>query len=52
MLRDMKNRLDDHSRHEVSKPPASGRAAFVYGGDTDFKLTQRLFLRTEYRGLV
>jgi outer membrane immunogenic protein len=29
-----------------------GRAAFVYGGGADFKVTQRLFLRAEYRGLV
>ena len=28
------------------------RAAFVYGGGADFSLTQRLFLRAEYRGLV
>jgi opacity protein-like surface antigen len=28
------------------------RAAFVYGGGADLKLTQRIFLRAEYRGLV
>jgi opacity protein-like surface antigen len=28
------------------------RAAFVYGGGADYNLTQRLFLRAEYRGLV
>jgi opacity protein-like surface antigen len=28
------------------------RAAFVYGGGADYKLTHRLFLRAEYRGLV
>ena len=28
------------------------RAAFVYGGGADFNLTNRLFVRAEYRGLV
>jgi outer membrane immunogenic protein len=28
------------------------RAAFAYGGGADFNLTNRLFVRTEYRGLV
>jgi len=28
------------------------RAAFVYGAGADVNLTQRLFLRAEYRGLV
>ena len=28
------------------------RAAFVYGGGADFNLTNRVFLRAEYRGLV
>ncbi|HEY3837231.1 MAG TPA: outer membrane beta-barrel protein [Bryobacteraceae bacterium] len=28
------------------------RAAFVYGGGADFHLTNRLFLRAEYRGFV
>jgi outer membrane immunogenic protein len=28
------------------------RAAFVYGGGADFRLTTRIFLRAEYRGLV
>jgi outer membrane immunogenic protein len=28
------------------------RAAFVYGAGADFRLTNRLFLRAEYRGLV
>src|SRR5258708_22337078 len=28
------------------------RAAFVYGGGADFNVTTRLFVRTEYRGLV
>jgi outer membrane immunogenic protein len=29
-----------------------GRAAFVYGAGADFKLSQRVFVRAEYRGLV
>jgi opacity protein-like surface antigen len=28
------------------------RAAFVYGGGADFNLTQKLFMRAQYRGLV
>jgi opacity protein-like surface antigen len=28
------------------------RAAFVYGGGADFKITRKVFLRAEYRGLV
>lgn len=28
------------------------RAAFVYGGGADFKITNRIFLRAEYRGFV
>src|ERR1700724_237580 len=28
------------------------RAAFVYGGGADFKLSQHVFVRAEYRGLV
>ncbi len=28
------------------------RAAFVYGGGADFKITQHVFLRAEYRGFV
>ncbi len=28
------------------------RAAFVYGGGADFKVTKRVFVRAEYRGLV
>lgn len=28
------------------------RAAFVYGGGADYRLSQRVFLRAEYRGLV
>jgi outer membrane immunogenic protein len=28
------------------------RAAFVYGGGADFKLTKNLFMRAEYRGFV
>jgi len=28
------------------------RRAVVYGGGADFKLTQRFFLRAEYRGLI
>jgi outer membrane immunogenic protein len=31
---------------------SQGRAAFVYGGGADFKLTQRVFVRAEYRGFV
>jgi outer membrane immunogenic protein len=35
-------------------PSAStqSRAAFVYGGGADFKLTKRVFVRAEYRGLI
>src|SRR5258708_10138200 len=35
-------------------PSAStqARAAFVYGGGADFNLTNRVFVRAEYRGLV
>jgi opacity protein-like surface antigen len=35
-------------------PAAStqARAAFVYGGGADFRLTKQIFLRAEYRGLV
>src|SRR5882762_11006099 len=28
------------------------RAAFVYGGGSDFNLTRRIFMRAEYRGFV
>jgi opacity protein-like surface antigen len=28
------------------------RAAFVYGGGADFKITHHVFLRAEYRGFV
>ena len=28
------------------------RAAFIYGGGADYKLTRRVFLRAEYRGFV
>jgi opacity protein-like surface antigen len=31
---------------------AQARAAFVYGAGADFNLSQRIFLRAEYRGLV
>lgn len=31
---------------------AQGRVAFVYGAGSDFKLSQRVFVRAEYRGLV
>jgi len=31
---------------------SQARAAFVYGGGADFKLTRSVFLRAEYRGLV
>ena len=31
---------------------AQTRAAFIYGGGADFKLTSHLFLRAEYRGFV
>lgn len=31
---------------------AQGRAAFVYGAGADFKLSQHVFVRAEYRGLV
>lgn len=29
-----------------------GRAAFVYGGGSDFNLSKRIYVRAEYRGLV
>ena len=29
-----------------------GRAAFVYGAGADFRLSQHVFVRAEYRGLV
>jgi outer membrane immunogenic protein len=31
---------------------SQGRAAFVYGGGADFKLSQHVFVRAEYRGFV
>ena len=31
---------------------SQARAAFVYGGGADFKLSQHVFVRAEYRGLV
>ena len=31
---------------------SQARAAFVYGGGADFKLTRHVFLRAEYRGFV
>src|SRR5437879_4571048 len=31
---------------------SQARAAFVYGGGADFKLTPHIFVRAEYRGLV
>ena len=31
---------------------AQARAAFVYGGGTDINLSQHVFMRAEYRGLV
>jgi opacity protein-like surface antigen len=31
---------------------AQARAAFVYGAGADFKLSQRIFVRGEYRGLI
>jgi opacity protein-like surface antigen len=31
---------------------SEARAAFVYGGGADFDLTQHVFVRAEYRGLV
>jgi outer membrane immunogenic protein len=31
---------------------SQGRAAFVYGAGADVRLSQRIFLRAEYRGLV
>ena len=31
---------------------AQTRAAFIYGGGADFKLTSHLFLRAEYRGFI
>ena len=40
---------------DPSDVPGAGtqaRAAFVYGGGADFSLTNRLFARVEYRGLV
>jgi opacity protein-like surface antigen len=37
---------------DVAGASMQGRAAFVYGGGADVKITQRIFLRAEYRGLV
>jgi opacity protein-like surface antigen len=40
---------------DPSNAPAAStqaRAAFVYGGGADFNLTNRIFVRAEYRGLV
>ncbi len=31
---------------------SQGRAAFIYGGGADFKLSRGVFVRAEYRGLV
>ena len=31
---------------------SQARAAFVYGGGADFKLSQHIFMRAEYRGFV
>jgi opacity protein-like surface antigen len=31
---------------------SQARAAFVYGGGADFNISQRVFVRAEYRGLV
>lgn len=31
---------------------SQGKAAFVYGGGADFRLSQHIFVRAEYRGLV
>jgi opacity protein-like surface antigen len=31
---------------------SQARAAFAYGGGADFKLSQHVFVRAEYRGLV
>jgi len=36
----------------VSGAGRQSRPAFVYGGGLDYKLTNHIFLRTEYRGLV
>jgi opacity protein-like surface antigen len=37
---------------DVAGADYQARAAFVYGGGTDYNFTHRLFLRAEYRGLV
>jgi outer membrane immunogenic protein len=40
---------------DPSDAPAAStqaRAAFVYGGGADFKLTSHIFVRAEYRGLI
>jgi opacity protein-like surface antigen len=37
---------------DAAEASAQARAAFVYGGGADFSLTNRIFVRAEYRGLV
>jgi len=37
---------------EFTGASSEARAAFVYGGGADFDLTQHVFVRAEYRGLV
>jgi opacity protein-like surface antigen len=37
---------------DFASASSQARAAFVYGAGADFNLSQRIFLRAEYRGLV
>lgn len=37
---------------EFAGASSQARAAFVYGGGADFKLSQHVFVRAEYRGFV
>jgi opacity protein-like surface antigen len=37
---------------ELAGANTQARAAFVYGAGADFNITQRLFMRAQYRGLV
>lgn len=37
---------------DVSEPNWQARPAFVYGAGTDFRVSNRIFIRAQYRGLV
>jgi len=37
---------------DVADVSTQARAAFVYGGGSDFSLSRRMYIRAEYRGLV